>query len=191
MSADSRWRRAGALLCIAGVLISAASCQALRRDGAGSSDQTSSARETERRRRARANEPPIRQLVCLFDQKPWISVDAAGDRDPEGLRFRVFLDGGAGKGVLREGTFHIELYQMARTPAGNIERTLASDWHYPTRDVTTVEARMLGKGYLLQLRWASKELAGSEIEIITRFEDEAGRETRGGNKRLRVPKYTF
>lgn len=127
--------------------------------------------------------------MCLYDQKPWISVDAAGDKDPEGLRFKVFLDGGATKGVLRAGTIHVDLYRIARNSAGNIERTLASDWHYPTSALTTVEARILGKGYLLQLRWASKDLAGSEIEVITSFEDEAGRVTRGGTKRLRVPKY--
>ncbi len=66
---------------------------------------------------------------------------------------------------------------------------LASDWHYPTSQFPTVAARILGTGYHLQLRWARKDIAGSEIEVITQFEDPTGRIVRSGTKRFRVPKY--
>ncbi len=138
----------------------------------------------------RGREQRIRRVVCLYDQKPWLNIDAAGDRDPEGVRFRVFLDPGAGKGVLRDGTFHIEMYRIDRTPAGKIERTLASDWHYPTSAFQPVEAKILGMGYHLRLRWAEKDIAGHEIELITRFEGLDGSDVRSGTKRLRVPKYS-
>lgn len=129
-------------------------------------------------------------MVCLFDQHPWLNMDAAGDRDPEGVRFRVFLDVDDARGVLREGTFHVEMYLIKRNGSGDAERELVSDWHYPAGQFNTVSAKILGKGYHVQLRWARKDLPGHEVEIIARFEDAQGRVTRAGTKRLRIPKYT-
>ncbi len=127
--------------------------------------------------------------MCLFSPKPWINADKAGDRDPEGIRYKVFLDGGKRKGVFRDGTFHIEMYQISRAQDGKWERKLVSDWHYPTTDFQRVAAKILGKGYHIRLRWATKDIAGHEIEVITCFEDENGHVARSSTKRLRVPKY--
>ena len=102
---------------------------------------------------------------------------------------RVFLDDGGGKGVLREGVFHVEMYQLSRDAGGSPQRTLVSDWHYPTSKFPKVAARILGDGYHLHLRWATKETAGHEIELITRFEDANGNVLRSATKRFRVPKY--
>jgi len=90
---------------------------------------------------------------------------------------------------LVDGTFHIELYVIEREPDGQLKRTLASDWHYPTKEISTIDSRILGKGYLMLLRWADKKIAGREIEIITQFEDKNGNAVRAPTKRLRVPKY--
>jgi len=138
----------------------------------------------------KARGPSVRSVVCLFDQKPWISADAAGDRDPEGIRYRVFLDSGQTRGALQKGKFHIEMYQIGKNEKGELERTLVSDWHYAVDEFPHVSAKLLGMGYLVQLRWAKKEVAGNEVEIITQFEDLDGNITRGATKRLRVPKYT-
>ena len=45
-------------------------------------------------RRGTSSDGHVRRVVCLYQQSPWISVDLAGDRDPEGIQFRVFLDAG-------------------------------------------------------------------------------------------------
>lgn len=132
---------------------------------------------------------PVQSVICLFDQKPWLSTDLAGDRDPEGVHYRIFLDVGGNQGVAREGTFHIEMYRIGRDEKGQPTRLMVSDWHYPTSQFPQVSANLLGIGYHVQLRWARKDVAGSEIEIITQFEDESGNITRGATKRLRVPKY--
>ncbi len=129
-------------------------------------------------------------MICLFDQRPWISADAQGDRDPEGLQYRIFLNAGGGKGVAREGTFHIEMYRFRRDDKGVQTRELASDWHYPTSQFSKVSAKLMGVGYQVQLRWAKKDMAGNEVELITQFEDPEGNITRGSTKRLRVPKYS-
>jgi hypothetical protein len=131
----------------------------------------------------------IHGVRCLYDSKPWLNVDAAGDPDPEGLRYRVFLDTGSGKAVLRDGKFHIDLYEINRAGSGEVQRTLVNSWDYSTSDFGTVLSKILGKGYHIQLRWAKKEIAGHEIEVITEFIDVDGNVTRSATKRLRVPKY--
>ena len=141
-------------------------------------------------RPAPRGKPVVRRVVCLYDQKPWLNLDLAGDRDPEGVWFRVFLDPGSGKGVHVDGTFHVEMFQITPKPEGGIDRTLVSDWHYSSKEIATIaKPGMLGEGYVLQLRFASKNIAGSEVEVITRFEDRKGNSIRGGTKRLRIPKY--
>jgi hypothetical protein len=127
---------------------------------------------------------------CLYDTRPWLTnLDRSGDRDPEGIWFRVVLDPGTMQGVFRDGTFHIELYQIDRKPGGFVERILVSDWHYPTETWTRFSGGWIGEGYLIQLRWHDKALAGKEVEIVTQYEDPEGRTFRSGTKRFRVPRY--
>lgn len=131
----------------------------------------------------------IKWVRCLYDQKPWLNLDTAGDRDPEGIHLRVFLDAGDGRGVLRDGTFHAEMYEITRKNHVVSERILISDWHYPVSQFATVESKILGFGYHLRLRWATKNVASKEVELIIRFEDTDGNSARSGTKRFRVPKY--
>lgn len=133
---------------------------------------------------------PVRRVVCIYDQRPWLSLDAQGDRDPEGIHYRAFLIGELRTGELRKGEFRIELYRIERGADGTIKRTLASDWILPTDRVPQVRSQIFGMGYHLHLRWADKSLAGNEVELITDFRDPSGGVTRSGTKRLRVPNYS-
>lgn len=178
-----RWRQWLAVFAPGTALI-ATGCQDARM-GHDPADQMASA--SQRGQRSKAT---IRRVPCLYDQRPWLNLDATGDRDPEGFYFRTFLDPGTGRGVLADGTFHVEMYIVERDAQGQLQRRLASDWHYPTSQINTITSPILGRGYLIQLRWASKDTAGKEIEVITRFEDPAGNVVRAGTKRLRVPKYS-
>jgi hypothetical protein len=181
MSLDSSLRIDGRAAVVVGwlvVALVAAGCQS-----SGTTSQSA-------RRHKRSSEPAIRRVVCLYDQRPWLNLDKQGDRDAEGIAFRVFLDAGNGRGVLRDGTFHVEMYRRQRGENDEWTRELVSDWHYPTQDIPTIaQPGMLGNGYFLHLRWASKNIAGSEVEIVTFFEDSQGRKVRSGTKLLRVPKY--
>lgn len=135
----------------------------------------------------------IRRVICLYRTNPWVDADKFGDRDPEGIQYYVYLsttsDPQEGRGEWRAGMFHVELYVLERQPDGTITRTLGSDWHYPTDQFTKVKSKYLGEGYHLRLVWAHKAIAGSEIELLTAFEDEYGRKARSETKRLRVPDY--
>ena len=162
-----------------GALIVLGGCQ-ISGDGPGRSASGRTSRK----------QPVIRSVRCLYDRRPWLNLDAAGDRNPEGIQFRVFLDPGTGKGVHAEGIFHIEMYRIDRTSADGVKRTLVSDWHYPTSAIPTIaKPGMLGNGYHFHLRWADKDTAGHEIDLITSFEDPEGNVARSGTKRFRVPKY--
>lgn len=166
-------------------LLSAGGCRSLRDD----SPTAAPPRDSKVLGGRTASGPPVRNVVCLFDQRPWLNADSAADRDPEGLQYRVFLDTGQGKGQWRDGTFHIELYQVGRDADGKATRTLVSDWHYPSSQFTQVQAGFTGQGYRLQLYWSKKDLAGSEVELVTSFEDPSGTTSRSDTKRLRIPKY--
>lgn len=138
----------------------------------------------------RRHEKPIQRVLSLFDQRPWLNLDVAGDRDPEGVHYRVFLDDGSGKGVHRDGSFEVEMYELRRQEDGLAARTLISDWKMPTSGVQGVKSRLLGMGYHIQLRWASKATAGREVELVTRYRAPDGRVLQAATKQLRVPKYT-
>jgi len=158
--------------------------------GRGSNGVGTSKPKATRSRLAQGRVVAIQRVVCLYDQRPWLNLDSVGDRDPEGIWFRVYLDPGTGKGVHAEGTFHIEMYLIDRRSEETPNRILVSDWHYPSADMARIaRPGMLGDGYVLQLRWADKSTAGHEVELVIRFEDALGNVVNSGTKRLRVPKY--
>lgn len=140
-----------------------------------------------------ANLPPaIRRVSCFYPRQPFLNLDMEGDRDPEGIQYRAYLDTGTLPSVLRDGEFHIEMYTLTRLP-DETKRELVSDWHYSTSEITTIRPKkgnIFGPGYLLSLRWAAKDLPGQDIEIVTRFVDEYGREARAETKSFKVPKYS-
>ncbi len=145
---------------------------------------------TDRADKRRSRQDRVRRVVCLYDQRPWLNLDSAGDRDPEGVHYRLFLDEGAGSGVFRNGVFRVEMYRIDRKSTDEIERTLVSDWEYPTSALQRLKSNILGNGYHVRLRWAHKDLAGHEIEMITQFKDTNGYIIRSATKRLHVPKYS-
>ena len=175
-------------LCGLAILLTISGCRTTRPDAASGTVQGNG--EARRVVRGRQKDP-IRRVVCLFDQKPWLNLDAAGDRDPEGVRFKVFLVPEGRMAVLRGGKLKVEMYRISRKSSGEVERTLISDWIIPTSEIQQVKSKMLGMGYHLRLRWARKDTAGNEVELITHHEDSYGRVVRSGTKRLRVPKYNY
>ena len=134
---------------------------------------------------------PIRRVVCLYSDNPWLNLDKAGDRDPEGLWYYVYLSTGSEPGLRRDGFIEAEMYRIEHHPDGSVTRTLDTSWRSPTSDLPTFgKPGILGQGYALLLGWQRKDTAGHEIELITTFEDTLGRRTRSETKSLRVPKYT-
>lgn len=165
-------------------------CQAPRTAGSGVHAESAALRQGSQRSTARNRLSPVCRVICLFDQKPWLNLDVSGDRDPEGIYYRVFLDAGDNKGVHRNGTLRVEMYQIDRNESGEVQRTLVSDWELPTSGFQPVKSKMIGMGYHVRLVWARKDIPGHEVELITQYRDPDGNVVRSGTKRLRVPKYT-
>lgn len=171
----------GAACCLVFLLV--AGCQTAQLNRSGATPGTS-------RRPRPYPAVAIQRIACVYDQRPWLNLDTRGDRAPEGFWFRAYLDPGTGKGVLADGQFNIELYEIARSPGGETHRRLAGDWHYRSNEVNTIaKPGLLGRGFWVQLAWTDPNIVGKEIEIVTRFEDKFGNTARAGVKRLRVPKY--
>jgi hypothetical protein len=82
------------------------------------------------------------------------------------------------------------MYQIDRVGPGEIQRTLVSDWEWPTSQFQPIRSRWLGMGYHVRLVWAKKDIAGQEVEIITQYRDAEGNTARSSTTRKRVPKYT-
>lgn len=200
-------RRHFSILMCATATLTLASCQndqkkpavgtVNKTNGNSSTVTRSPARTSHQAKKPTPRKPPkdsgdiVRVVRCIYDQNPWLNLDKFGDRDPEGVWFRAFLDVGNNYGVHRDGTIHVDLYKIERVTKDQIERTLVSDWHYPTGEINTIQKPgMLGEGYVLQLVWADKKIAGSEVEIIVRYEDAEGNIARSGTKRMTVPKYS-
>ncbi len=180
-------------ICVGIALCVSAGCASSRSgDGADASQVGSPHGKKKPRRPSIRAKDRIRSVRCLYDQSPWFSADSKGDRDYEGIQYRVFLTKSSDrrflKGITREGTFHVELYKITRGAGGSVERELASDWHYPASVFAIIESKILGRGYHLKLRWASKSLSGHEIDMVTEYEDVDGRRVRAATKRFRIPR---
>ena len=143
---------------------------------AGAGGCRTSGANPERATGSRRGERPIHRVICLYYHKPWLNLDALGDRDPEGFEF---------------GNFLIALYRIDRDSNGEIARVLVSDWKYSTGEFARISSPLLGLGYHVKLRWATKDVAGHEVEVVTHYEDPAGIVVSAGTKRLRVPKYRY
>ena len=179
-----------ALTCGLVALAMTAGCQGPRRVEPGVRTGSRTARSDSQRSSSSTVQSHIRRVICLFDQKPWLNLDVAGDSDPEGVHFRVFLDAGDNKGVHRDGTLRVEMYHVDRVAPGAIQRTLVSDWEWPTSRFQPIRSKVLCMGYHVRLVWAKKSIAGREVELITQYSDTDGNTVRSGTKRLRVPKYS-
>ncbi len=173
---------------------SLAGCRATQRSAESTMVDQQPSGNKKIRKRTVAPRLRIRKVYCLYDASPWLNLDRYGDRDPEGIQYRVFLSPGDRntfkKGILQKGTFHIEMFGVTRDSKGTVTRELVSDWHYPVDTFSAIESKYSGRGYHIKLRWARKDLAGQDIEIITEFEDVDGFTKRSATKSFPIPKYT-
>ena len=135
--------------------------------------------------------PPVRRVICIYGENPWLNLDRYGDRDPEGVWYNVYLSTGAEPGVHRPGWLEVELYRLVPTAEGTIERVQDAGYRYATSEVPVIKKPgMMGDGYVIMLMWPRKDTAGCEIELVTTYEDPDGRRVRAETKSLRVPRYT-
>jgi hypothetical protein len=137
--------------------------------------------------------PEINHVVAIYNKNPWLNADRAGDPDPEAVKFKVFLYRSKADrhAVIRDGTFHIEMYRVDRRGGREVNRELVADYHYPTSQVQRIpDPGKMGPGFGIGLVFPTKDISGQEITIAVTFEDQHGNKVRGEPKALMVPKRT-
>ncbi len=136
-----------------------------------------------------ADDGRVRSVICLYENDAWLNLDRAGDLDPEGVTYKVYLKTGDTTSVLRDGIFHISIYEVDRDKEGNATRTLHADYHYPTSDIHRIKKMgLMGPGYQVALLFHNKNVVGKEIDIVTIYEAPDGYEIRSQTRRLKVPR---
>jgi len=137
--------------------------------------------------------PELNHVVTIYNKNPWLNADAAGDPDPEAVKFKVFLfrSRSDARSVLRNGIFHIDMYRIRRERGREVSRDLVADYHYSTDRVPRIpQPGLMGPGFIIGLLFPDKSIAGTEIAILVTFEDEFGNMIRAQPKSLVVPKRT-
>lgn len=142
----------------------------------------------------RAGGPPIARVVTLYELNPWLNLDPGRDAKPEGFSFVMYLfPEKAQRGVHREGTLHVGIFQRRRAGDGDSVRELVDTWNYPTSDIhrSATPNQRFGDFYRVRLSWMPYDLSSAELEVEARFEDRHGRITHAASKNLLVPKKAF
>lgn len=142
----------------------------------------------------RGGGPAITRVVTMYELIPWENQDPGRDAKPEGFSFYMYLfPEEARRGVHREGTLYIKIFQRTRTGDGDSIRELVDTWTYPTSDIhrSATPNRRFGDFYRVILSWMPYDLSGTELEVEARFEDRHGRVTYAARKDLLVPKKAF
>ena len=131
----------------------------------------------------------IQSVVLLRSATPWQNLDPVKDEKPEGIQFRMLVYPIEGnKGILVDGTLHVELYIRETAENGHVERTFVDSWTYPMSDLTHTKTPMaIGDFYLVRLGWGNYDLIGREVEFIVSYVDPDGRKVIADPLREIVP----
>jgi len=125
-------------------------------------------------------------------KEPWVSFDAAGDRNAEGFKMTVVLESGdAPIGVYGDGTLTIKMYRITPGARGGRARELACEWSFTPEEAMPFLSRKRrdwGWGYGLRLNWGDTDVYGQEIEVVAAFTLMDGRVLAGTPLSMKVPK---
>jgi len=130
----------------------------------------------------------IYEVVCGYPLNMWQSYDKAGDLNPEGFAFVMYLlSSTTGKGVHTDGCIRVSMYEINRGPEGISGRILAHEWLADTADLRERTPTSCGYGYDVYLHWGDLDVFGREVEIVVRYEAPDGRVVQSQTKPTRVP----
>ena len=133
----------------------------------------------------------IMKVVCFYRPNPFMSFDRAGDPDPEGFTFTLFLISRHNtKGVLENGSLTVRMFRIDPRAPATERRTLVREWTVETGTLvqSTRPHPLFGMGYQPQFAWEkSDDVLGREIEVVAAFTTRDGRTIQSQTKALRVP----
>lgn len=131
----------------------------------------------------------VYKVVCFYPPNMWQSFDAAGDRNPEGFVFVMYLlSQKSDKGVYADGTLHVDLFCIDHLPDAPPRRSLVQNWSVHTSELPRRKETRLGAGYQPSLYWGDADVLGKEVQIVVRFESASGKVLQSQTVHKRVPK---
>ena len=132
----------------------------------------------------------VYKVVCVFPQTMWQSYDQAGDSNPEGFRFLVYLlSKSTRKGAYADGFLHVKMFRMDQMPDGRNERVLVQNWMVGTEELPRRESsKLTGYSYQPSLYWGDVDILGETVEIVVQYESLDGKTIQSQTKQVRVPR---
>jgi hypothetical protein len=131
----------------------------------------------------------IIRVVCFYTPNMWRSFDKAGNLDPEGFAFVMYLwSGKTERGAYADGLFRAKMYRLSRDDEGKTVRELAREWTAATSDLPRRGESRLGYSYQPSLYWGDLDIYGAEVEIVIQFESPDERVVQSQTHRTKVPR---
>ncbi len=137
-------------------------------------------------------ETDVIQVVTYWKNNPFVSLDPAGDPNPEGFRFVYYaVSARTNKGVNADGTIRIKLYTIDREASGEAYGEHVKTWEfdYDAAQQWRVgrKSKFLGWPYMFQLDWGDSDLCAKEIRIVPEFVRTDGAVITGHPHNFKVP----
>jgi len=131
----------------------------------------------------------ICDVVCFFPIDTWKSFDRAGDRNPEGFAFVLYLlDCATGRGAYAGGLVHVHMYRINHDADGKKSRELVQDWTLDHDQLNARKPTRLGYGYQPFLSWGKNvDVLGEEVEIVVQYESPTGDVVQAQTVHRKVP----
>jgi len=140
-------------------------------------------------RQSPAVDTDVYRVVCFFPPNMWKSFDHAGDLNPEGFAFVMYLlSRETNRGVIADGTLQILLYTVQELENGAVERHLAREWTADMSEIPRRQQTRFGIGYQPTVHWGDLNVFGERVEIVVKYESPTGRVVQGQTHATKVPK---
>jgi hypothetical protein len=137
-------------------------------------------------------EPDIVAVRTYKGNNPFISLDPAGDPNPEGLRFTYYaISAATGKGCHADGIIRIKIYVVHHPPNaepyGELVRAheFTPEQAFPWRVTKYVDH--LGWPYQFDVSWGEGDLSGAEVRVVPELVRTDGRVVSAAPWSVKVP----
>ncbi len=130
----------------------------------------------------------VARIICFYPANMWRSFDSAGNVDPEGFEFVMYLlSRKTYRGIWVEGTFRIQLYRVIDDPDAERSRELVFTTEAPMSQIPRREAGRFGEGYQPSVYWGDLDVLGEKVHIVVQYESPTGRIVQSQTHAAKVP----
>lgn len=134
----------------------------------------------------------IIRVATFYVNRPFVSFDAEGDPNPEGLKVTYYaVSGTTQRGAHGDGVIRFKMYAIDRRRGEEPVGRLVKTWEFTPAEArgwrVTRQSDLLGWPYQFYLNWGDVDVYGREVRIVPEFERRDGLVVRGSSRDLKVP----